>query len=428
MKVSAEDLSPIEKRLHVELDPVRVEKELDRAYKARSRQVSIPGFRAGKIPRRILEQRFRGEVEAEARQRLIEESLSQALADIGVVPVAPPQLLQLDSLKIGEPFRYHAKIEVKPVVEVKEYRGLPLVPRAPKVSDADVDAEIEHLRAAAAQLVPVTDRDRVMTGDFAVVDYAAAVDGKPLPGLRGENKTFEVAEGESLGGLAAGLAGARVGETRELPQTFGANYAQAPLRGKTAKVTFHVRGIKRREAPALDDEFAKDLGAKGLLDLKDRVRGQLVERTKADADRDERDQLVRALADRNPFDVPNAMVERALNQILQAGAARLLRQGIDLNRAEAEVDRLRKELWPAALFEVRAALLLEAVANQEGIAVADADVAERLSEIARQAKQPVEKVRAQVGAEAVKNRLVEERVVAVLRAAATLPQARTAGA
>jgi trigger factor len=414
MKISSEDVSPIEKKLVVEVDPAAVDKELERAYRALSRKVSIRGFRPGKAPRRVLEQQFKDQVESEVRQTLVQETLPEALKERGLNPITAPAV-RLESLRAGTPFRYHAKVELKPKIEIKDYKGLPFKPIAVEVVDAQVDAEIDRIRQNASQLVPVGDRDRVMQGDFVVVDYSGSIEGTPLKGTVGENVTFEVAPGKFYEGHAPELQGSSVGDSRDIDVKFPGDYRAQNLRGKKVTFKMAVRGLKKREAPALDDEFAKDVGAKDLAELRARVKEDLLTRAKEQAERDERDQLMKVLAERNPFDIPSGMVERAINQIIEAGAERLSQSGVDLRKVQLDMPKLREEMRDRAAFEVRAALLLEAVAKAEKIEPTDADVDARIEEVAAKAKQPVAKVRAQVDRNAIRARLTEEKAVASLR-------------
>jgi trigger factor len=419
MKVSTEDVSAIEKKLLVEVDPEMVDRELERAYKALSRRVAIRGFRPGKAPRRVLEQQFKDQVETEVRQALVQETLPQALKERDLNPVTNPTV-RLEGLRSGTPFRYHAKVELKPKFEVKDYKGLPFKPIVAETTEAQVDTEIGQMRERAAQLVPVVDRDRVMEGDFVSADYAGSISGVPLKDALAENVTFEVKAGKFYEGQALELKGASVGESRDVEVTFPSNYNAAHLRDKTVRFKMTVRGLKKREPPALDDEFAKDLGAKDLADLKSRVKEDLASRAKETAERGERDQLAKALAERNPFDIPSGMVERAIDQILDAGAERLSQAGLDLRKMRLDVPRLREDLRERATFEVRAALLLEAVAKAEKIDPSDADIDARIAEVAQKANQPLAKVKSQVDRNALKARLVEEKAIALLRTEAKI--------
>ncbi len=420
MKVSSEDLSAVEKRLVVEVEPEQVGKALDRAYRELSRRVSIKGFRPGRVPRRILEQHFKEKVEGEVREDLVRETLPHIMQEQGLFPVAAPRVMP-DALSPGSPFRYQARIELRPQVELKDYRTLPFKPVAVEVTEAQIAAEVEKLRRAASQLVPVADRDKVMTGDFAVVDYAGFVDHKPFKPATGENATFEVSPGSFFDGHAPELAGARVGETREITAQFPSDFRITSVRGKSARFQMTVRSIKLKEAPALDDEFAKDLGAENLGALKARVREQLLGRAKETAEREERDQLVKILAERNPFEIPSGMVDNAVNVLIEGAVSRLVAAGVDSRRLDLE--RIRDGFREQAAFETRAALILEAVARQEKIEPSEEEIDRRIDEAAKRANQPRAKIEPTIDRASVAARLRQEKAISFLKSAALAERA-----
>jgi trigger factor len=394
MKVQVEELSPIEKKLSIEVDTARVAEELTRAYSALGKQVKLPGFRQGKVPRRILEQRFRDRVEDDVIQRVVQSAWLEAVRDHKVEAVAPPQVLNNSGLKTNAPFSFEARVEVKPQVAARDYQGLPLTRVDSQVTDADVAERLEQLRQNLARLDPVEGRDVAQAGDFASVDYEALVDGKEFAGSKAEGVTVELAPGELVESNVAALEGARVGDTRELDYTFPADYRVEEVKGKTARFKFHVKGLKKKFIPELNDDFAKEAGeAQSLEELRTKIRGDLELGKKNKAQGEEREAIIKALVERNAFEVPKSMVERTIDQMLEQRLRAMARMGMDPRRLNLDFARLREELREEALREVRGALLFESIALKEDLRTNDEDVEKKIAELAREANQSVDVVR-----------------------------------
>ena len=179
MKVNVETLSPIEKKLSVEVDPERVAQEIERAYRGLSQRVRLPGFRPGKVPRRILEARFRDQVEQDVVQHLVEHSYQEVVASHDFVPVSQP-VITPEKLEPGKAFRYEARVEVKPVVQAKDYKGLEYTPSTFEVTDQMVEDELNRLREQLAEFVPIEDRKVGAEGDYAVISYRGTLDGEEI--------------------------------------------------------------------------------------------------------------------------------------------------------------------------------------------------------------------------------------------------------
>ena len=344
MKVQVEELSPIERKLSIEVEPERVEDELKRAYSQLSGQVKVAGFRPGKAPRRILEQRYREQVESDVTKRVVERAYYAAIAEHKVEAVSSPQVTN-SKLKPGAPFSFEARVEVKPKLDPKDYQGLSFKHSDATVDEAKVQERLESMRGRMARLEPLEGRDVAQANDFAVVDYEGTLDGKPFAGSTAENITVEITAGELVESNIAALEGAKVGETRELDYTFPADYQDAAVQGKTAHFKVHVKGLKAQVTPALDDDFAKEIGGGDTLDaLKAKVRGDLESAAKTQAQQEEREALLKALVEKNPFEVPKAMVERAVEMMLEGALRSLSRGGVDPRRLGLDFNTLREDM------------------------------------------------------------------------------------
>jgi trigger factor len=414
-----EDLSPVVKKVSVELTPDRVKDALDRAYTSVSRTVKLKGYRQGHVPRRLVERYFGDDVKKDVAQKLVTGSIHEALAEHQLDPVAPPRV-ENGSVEAGQPFKYTATVEVRPRVEPKDYEGLSVTRIDATVTDAQVDERIEEMRANQAMFVPIEGRDVAESGDFVSADYEGFVEGAPLRGAKREGVLLEVAPGSLLENKAEGLLGARVGENRELGVSFANDYAVEELRGKDGRFQVKVNGLKKREVPALDDAFVQDLGGepKTVSDLRAKIRSEMEQQKKERAQSDQREAMLTALAEKNPIEAPPALVERNVDAMLQGMLEGFMRRGIDPRQLGLNLDRMRDELRQRALLEVKGYLLLEAIAEKEKIEASEEDLAKHFDKLARELNQPAEKVRAafkrQESLDSLKGRLRQDKALAFL--------------
>jgi trigger factor len=393
MKVQVEEISPIERKLSIEVEPDQVEEELKRAYLQLSRKVRVPGFRPGKTPRRILEQKYRQEVEDDVVQRVVQLSYLKAIQDKNVEVVSNPRVTN-DRLKPGQPFSFEARVEVKPKVDPKDYKGLELKRVDPAVPESKVDERLEQMRNRMARLEPLTGREVAQAKDYAVIDYEATQDGRPFPGSTAENVTVEVAPGEIVESNIAALEGVKVGESKEIDYAFPTDYHVESLRGKVAHFKIVLKGLKVQVTPELNDELAKDLGGgQTLAEMRAKVRKELEASAKAQAEQDERDALLNALVAKNPLEVPKAMVERAVDMMLEGALRSMARSGVDPRTLRLDFTRLRDEMRERATLEVKGSLLLEAIAQKESISATEADIQARVDKLAADAGSSAPQVR-----------------------------------
>jgi trigger factor len=419
-----EDLSPVVKKVSVELTSDRVKDALDLAYTSVSRTVKLKGYRQGHVPRRLVERYFGDDVKKDVAQKLVTGSIQEALAEHQLDPVAPPRV-ENGSVEAGQPFKYTATVEVRPRVEPKDYEGLSIPKTDSSVADAQVEERIEEMRTGQAMFVPVEGREAAEAGDFVSADYEGFVEGAPLRGAKREGVLLEVAPGSFLENKTEALAGARAGETREIPVSFPVDYAVEELRGKEARFKVAVKGLKRREVPALDDAFVQDLGgeAKTVADLRARTRGELEQQKKQRAENDQREAVLTALVAKNPIEAPPALVERNVDAMLQGMMEGFMRRGIDPRQLGLNLDRMRDELRQRALLEVKGYLLLESIAEKEKIEATEEDLAKHIEKLSGELKQPADKIRAafrrQDSLDSLKARLRQDKALAFLLSKAT---------
>jgi trigger factor len=421
MKIQVENVSPVERKVTIEVDPERVARELEHTYQGLARRVRLPGFRPGKAPRNVLERHYKAEVENEVLDRVVQQTFAEAVKVESLAAVAPPHVSVTDGVAEGKPLRYTARVEVKENFQPKSYRGLGVVKQTPQVTDEMVATELGRLRESVAKLVPVEGRVEAQEGDWAVIDHEGTIDGAPFEGSRAEGVTVKVGQGAIAEGNMAQLAGRKLGELVEFDEALPADHRVEGLRGKSAHMAVTLKALRMRELPPLDDDFAKEVGLEGVetVDaLRARMRADIEKREKRKAESEYRDGLVKAALASNSFEVPNALVERALDSMIQGAAERFARSGIDIQELQLDFARMRGELREQALQQVRGALLLEAIAEHEKVAVSEDDLQKELVRLAEELGAPLAKLQQQLrgteARQALSNKVREEKVLALM--------------
>jgi len=386
------ETSPVVRTLEVEVEPARVARAFDRAYRALGRQARIRGFRPGKVPRNVLERMYGASVAEDVERSLVAETLPEAVSRAGLQPVAEPSVEAQPPLADAA-FRYSARIEVKPSFTLPEVRGLPVSRPDSDVGVAEVEQELENLRQRHAPLVEESEEVAAARGHVLAIDFRGEIDGQPFEGGSGQDVEVELGAGRMIPGFEEQLEGARAGEAREVRVTFPEGYGNAELAGREAVFRVQVGAVKRRALPELDDEFAKDVSEEfsSLGELRSRIRGDLEAAREKQAEQAVRRGVLDALLARVPFEVPPGMVERRLQRRLSAAHRQLEQGGVPHESIHAQLDRWAEEWRPLAEREVREALLLEAVAAQEGLGAEDAELEDRIERLA--ADQGVEAAR-----------------------------------
>ena len=404
MKCEVDVLTPTQRRLRVEVSAERVDRAFARVYREVGRRAKVRGFRSGKIPRGVLHGLYGAEIQTEALSEIVGESLADAVRDRGLELVSEPRL-DVGELKQEQPFAFTVVVDVKPDIELGNYRAIPLERVRAEVGDDEVDRALAELRERSAQLEPVEDRVRVEEGDYVLVDFSATVDGEPFPGSTAEGYPVDIGAGQSLPEFEQGL----VGMEREAPQTLVVNLPASVqderMAGKQAEFEVTVRDIRRKVLPPLDDEFARDYGeCDSLPELRGKLRSDLQREVDAFQDRRLQDRIVDRLVEEHDFEAPPSMVDLELSYLVERAKARRDPSGADAPAPTA--DELREELTPQARSQVKARLLLEKIAAAEGIAASDEEVDRRVEALARASGE-------QAGS--VRERYRQDRARAVLR-------------
>ncbi|MFZ5861795.1 MAG: trigger factor [Nitrospirota bacterium] len=392
MKLSVETVSPVKRVLVIEVEPSVVGREFDTAYSELGRRAKVPGFRPGKVPLPVLEKRFHREVTDDVVQRLVPRFYQQALKDAGLVPVQLPMIEELSIAK-DAPLSFRAVVEVRPDVALQPYKGLPLRRRLAEVTDVEVGEMLENIRLRQAELVSYEDDHVIAEGDFAVVDFEGASDGQPLPGASATGYLVHVGEQSVIPEIDDALRGHRKGDRLETEVTFPAEYQSPQVAGRRVVFRIVVGDVKRRVLPALDDELAKDLGLASLDALRERVRTEITARKAADQRADERTAIVKLLNERHQVDLPPSLVHREAAALKERMERHLSHAAPGTSVPGASGDIMEKEIHGAAEGRVKGDLLLEAIADREGVAVGMDEIEREVQRIAAQTRSDVREVR-----------------------------------
>jgi trigger factor len=421
LKVEYNEETSVRKSLAFEIEAEVVSREIAARAQDYARRVKIPGFRPGKIPAGVIKQRFRQQVLEDVAEKLVNKVVHEELEGRGLRPVATPRVTEL-KIDEGQPLTFRAVFETLPIVELPEWRGLAArVPRI-AVEEQDVDRELQRLREEAARYDAVEPRP-AEAGDFAVLDVRfATAEGKPR---NDQNVLVEVGSADNHKELNEALVGMSPGETRVAHVVVEPAQESPPRAERAVDYTVTLKDLKKKVVPALDDEFAKDLGEwDSLAALRETVRQRLRDAAQRKAEREVKGALVEALVDKASFEIPEALVERHMNARTESAARGLAWQGVDPAKAGMDWKRYREEQREDSVKAAKADILLDEIARREGIQASDAEVDAEISRYAETLKKSKESVRARMekdgDIQTLRARIREDKTLDLLRANARL--------
>jgi trigger factor len=420
MQSQISEISKVLVQVSVEVPWPDVEKAIEGSYTELGRTAKVKGFRPGKVPRNVLKQLFGARVRQEVLNNLVESGLGKAVEKHQLAVVNVPPLETTPQLKQGEPLTFTAKLEVRPKIDEVDIAGIALTRGASSVSEDEVDAALERLRSQHAEIVVVDPPRPANDTDILTCDYKVSIEGADRPDFAATGRPIELG-GDLLPELKAGLVGKQVGDKLKIDVTFpekqGGEFA-----GKAGAFDIEVKEIKHKVLPTLDDEFAKDVDAGSLAELRTKTRGGLEDSAKERVEGELREQLVDKVLEKNPVEVPPSLVTQQQQAMLQeyVRMARMTGQPI----TEDLLENTRQD----AEKRVRAALVLGAVARLKGIRIDASDVDKRLEEMAQQSGKHIAKLRAELQGEqreVLESQLLEEKLLEYLLGQATITDAAT---
>jgi trigger factor len=383
--------------LTVEVDASQVDAALDQAFKKVVQKVQVPGFRKGKVPRKMFESRFGVEsLYQDALDILLPTAYGQAVREAGIEPVDRPEV-DVEQMEKGKNLIFKATVTVKPEVKLGDYKGLAIEEKDFAVTDESVDAELKRMQERHAELVSV-EEGAAQEGDIAVIDFEGFQDGVAFEGGKAEDYSLELGSGTFIAGFEEQLVGLAIGEEKEIKVTFPEEYHSPNLAGKEAVFQVKLNSLKRKNLPVLDDEFAKDVSEFDTLEeLKADTKKKLEEKSAQEKEQYVREQLVLKAAENAEIDLPAVMVEHELDQMVNEFGQRLQYQGMTLELyyqfSGMDESQLRDQLRADATSRVRTSLTLEAIGKAEKIEVTEEDVTEELNKLAGVYGRPADELR-----------------------------------
>jgi trigger factor len=392
MKVTVEELSPSKRVLHVELPSERVTDRVEATFREWGQKLQLPGFRRGRVPSEIIRRRFEAEVHEEVLRELIPDSYREALTQAAIEPVSQPAVEDVH-FHAGEPLTYRAVVEIKPPVTATDYRGVTLEREKVEVSDQEVDRALEYLREDAAEYVPM-DGWPALKDDLVILDHEGSINGKPFKGGSGKNLTVALGHEGYLPGFTEQLAGMQKGEAKQFTLQIPADGPRKELAGRSVEFRVTVKEVKKRRVPELNDEFAKTVGdVESLAALRDKLRQQLAQRKTREQDAALKRTLMEKLVQQHAIEVPEAMVDREAAAVLEELAMTLRATGGRVEGLPQDPEVLRTTARETATRRVQQALLLEAVAKQENLAVTEDEIEAEVNALAGMYRQEPAAVR-----------------------------------
>jgi trigger factor len=394
MQVHIESVSPVEKKLVVEVPWESVSQKLGNAYRELGKNVALKGFRKGKVPRPMLEQVYGPRIHSEVAYELVRESFIRANVEHKLAAVAEPRLEQADPIKKGQPFKFAAIVEVRGDIVPVNYEQLAIERRKLVVAEAAVDESLAQLRRAHTELHPIEGRDMTAPGDVLSLRISGTI-GEHNVDLPQFAIDLDDKEREPLPGMCNALLGVPLAtQDLDIEIQVPEDAKDESIRGRTAKLVVTILEGRAKNVPELDDEFAKDTGKADTLEgLRSAIRAQLESDQKEVIDREMREAALREVIKNNPIPVANSLIERAM-EVQYARFLRMLEVQAGPT-APPLTDELRETMRPGCLAEVRGHLLLEALADKEAIKISDEELGEHIARTAAARRMAPAKLRAE---------------------------------
>ncbi|MBV5137985.1 trigger factor [Staphylococcus chromogenes] len=406
--------------LQVTVPAEEVDKALDQAFKKVVKQINVPGFRKGKVPRPIFEQRFGVEaLYQDAVDILLPKAYSNAVEEAGINPVDQPEI-EVTQIEKGKEFKFDATVTVEPEVELGDYKGLEIEKQDTELTDEEVETTINQRLEAMADMV-IKEDGKVEEGDTVNLDFDGYVDGEQFEGGQADGYDLEIGSGMFIPGFEEQLVGLKVGEEKDVEVTFPEEYHAEELAGKPATFKTKINEIKTKEVPELDDELANELDSEAntVDEYKENLRKQLAESKATEAENVQKEEAITKATDNAKVDIPDAMIKTEEDRMLQEFAQRLQQQGLNLETyfqisGQSEED-LRGQMKEDAEQRVKTNLTLAAIADAENIEASDEDVEKELETMSSQFGISVDDIKATLGnTDIVKNDVRVKKVIDLL--------------
>jgi trigger factor len=376
-----------------------VKKAFRKTTRNYQRYARIPGFRAGKVPETLIKSRFANEIRKEVIDTLLPEKFNAAVREQGVTPVGQPQVTELN-VEEGQPLHVKAVFEYLPEFSVEGYKDVTVPKPSVETTDEEFQHEMTQLRESRATVEPVEEDRPLQDGDWAQISFTGTLVGaeEGEAPVTGEDTLVEIGGKDTVEAFTTALRGTKAGHEVHVSASYPNEYPEPRLSGKTVDYDIKVKGIKKRNMPELNDEFAKELGEyESLAELENRVREHIGNRKRRSVEGETKDRLFQALIERFPFAVPESLVQEQVDARLERGLRALAAQGMQPDQMrKLDFGRLREAQRDSAVAEVKAGLLLAKIAQAENVEVTDDEVQREIQIGAIQSGEPVETLQARL--------------------------------
>lgn len=390
MKVNMENLSDTQRRLQVIVPAEDVKKEKDAVFKDIYSVAKVKGFRPGKAPVNVVEAMYKSEILSETMQKILSNTLEEALREANVNPINRPEITPPDDIDLDKDFEYTVMFEVLPEIELGQYKEIKLKKDKQAVKDGDIIHAIEHLREHQSETKPYEKKKAVKDGDVVIVDFQGSLDGEPVADLKREDVQFIVGEKKMIPEFEEAVMGMKKEEQAEFDVTYDDQFPIEEARNKAVHYVLTLKDVLKRTLPKIDDELAKGIGLETLVELKEKIKEDLGHQIEKGAQTKMRRELMDILVENNPsIEAPQSLVEQEADRLVQGIQDNMKQQGappMDLSEEQL------KEVHDHAVRNVKASMVLGEISRKEGITVTDEDINENLTAVAMQHNMETEQI------------------------------------
>ena len=415
MSLQVEKLEKNMAKLTIEVSAEEFEQAVKKAYNKNKGKMSVPGFRKGKVPQAMIEKMYGPEVFYEdAANILIPDAYAKTLdEDAKDLEIVSRPKIDVKQCEKGKPFIFTAEVALKPAVDLGKYKGVKIEKIDTTVSDEDIDKEIRREQEANARTITVTDRP-IKDKDTAVIDFEGFVDDEAFPGGKGENYPLVIGSGSFIPGFEDQLIGKNSGDEVDVNVTFPEDYNAKELAGKDALFKVKINEIKEKELPELDDEFASEVSEfDTMAEYREDVKKNLAEKKEKEAKDKKEDAVIEAIIKDSKMEIPDAMIDTNVDNMVNDYASRLQGQGLSLEQyfmfTGLDMDKFREQMREGAIKRIESRLILDAIVAAEDFSVSDEEYEKELERIAEESKMEVDKLKEYIGDDEYgKNRIIED--------------------
>ena len=382
MKAELTDISPVKKRFEIEIPETVVSSETDTIAREFSKRAKVPGFRPGKAPLGVVKNRYREDIQSELYQHLLPKYFAEAIQDTKLDLVDNPVFEEVTQLA-GQPLRFKAVFEIYPTLDITNHDKIPVEEIPTEVTDEEIEEALERMSEEQAEMTPVEEDRGAEAGDFAEISFTGTIEGSDADPLTGEDVLCEVGGETTVKEFTEHLTGSRPGDEKNFEVKYGEEHPDAKLSGKTIGYAIRIQSLKQKSRPPLDDDFAQSLGEFETLDaLRDQIRENIGKHKENGANEQTQEALLRWLQENNEFEVPESLIGQQTQIRLQRLVRDLAGRGVKPERLDVDWEKIREDQYAQAINDVRGSLILEHLADQEGVDATEEEIEHEIELVA----------------------------------------------